>query len=152
MPVLCLILNSAYYTNNYAGIFDAGLSASVTGPIYNKGNHCWFVKLLLGWRLVHCAMFFPLILQFFPLYILHIESEKLTKISIKCHGFYLSCYSHLHMWTLQFINVLLSNRQDVLACTFLHCELQNSDSNNYISDVYSNVYSYACVIVTSTCK
>jgi len=25
MPALCLILNSAYYANNYAGIFDAGL-------------------------------------------------------------------------------------------------------------------------------
>jgi len=25
MPALCLILNSPYYSNNYAGIFDAGL-------------------------------------------------------------------------------------------------------------------------------
>jgi len=25
MPALCLILNSAYYANNYADIFDAGL-------------------------------------------------------------------------------------------------------------------------------
>jgi len=31
MPaVLCLILNSAYYDNNYAGIFDAGLSMTFT--------------------------------------------------------------------------------------------------------------------------
>jgi len=26
MPALCSILNSAYYANNYAGIFDAGPS------------------------------------------------------------------------------------------------------------------------------
>jgi len=25
MPALCSILNSAYYANSYAGIFDAGL-------------------------------------------------------------------------------------------------------------------------------
>jgi len=25
MPALCLIINSDYYANNYAGIFDAGL-------------------------------------------------------------------------------------------------------------------------------
>jgi len=25
MPALCSILNSLYYANNYAGIFDAGL-------------------------------------------------------------------------------------------------------------------------------
>jgi len=31
---LCLILNSAYYANNYAGIFDAGLSI-ITFPIDN---------------------------------------------------------------------------------------------------------------------
>jgi len=29
MPALCSILNSAYYANNYAGIFDAGLVAAV---------------------------------------------------------------------------------------------------------------------------
>jgi len=27
MPALCSILNSAYYANNYAGIFDVGLMA-----------------------------------------------------------------------------------------------------------------------------
>jgi len=26
MPALCSILNSAYYANNYAGIFDTGLN------------------------------------------------------------------------------------------------------------------------------
>jgi len=25
MPALCLVLNSAYYANNYTGIFNAGL-------------------------------------------------------------------------------------------------------------------------------
>jgi len=29
MPALCLILNSAYYANNYASIFDAGLSTDI---------------------------------------------------------------------------------------------------------------------------
>jgi len=28
MPALCSILNSAYYANNYAGIFDAGLDTT----------------------------------------------------------------------------------------------------------------------------
>jgi len=29
MPALCLILNSAYYANNYASIFDAGLNNTI---------------------------------------------------------------------------------------------------------------------------
>jgi len=29
MPALCSILNSAYYANNYAGIFDTGLKLTV---------------------------------------------------------------------------------------------------------------------------
>jgi len=35
MPALCLILNSAYYANNYAGIFDAGLMLFLKGNLYN---------------------------------------------------------------------------------------------------------------------
>jgi len=29
MSALCLILNSAYYANHYAGIFDAGLTINM---------------------------------------------------------------------------------------------------------------------------
>jgi len=38
MPALWFILNSAYYVNNYAGIFDTGLKNSHSaGP----GQHGW---------------------------------------------------------------------------------------------------------------
>ena len=37
MPVLCLILNNAYYANNYAGIFDRGLLFVNTGLFVSRG-------------------------------------------------------------------------------------------------------------------
>jgi len=36
MPALCLILTSAYYANNYAGIFDAGLHSSNSLPSWDN--------------------------------------------------------------------------------------------------------------------
>jgi len=36
MPALCLILNSAYYAKNYAGIFDSGLMNTIIEVIPYK--------------------------------------------------------------------------------------------------------------------
>jgi len=33
MPALCLILNGAYYANNYAGIFDTGLESTIKSTL-----------------------------------------------------------------------------------------------------------------------
>jgi len=37
MPALCSILNSAYYANNYASIFDAGLTTNK----YSNTTYVW---------------------------------------------------------------------------------------------------------------
>jgi len=36
MPALCSILNSAYYANNYAGIFDAALTSAAPHVLSNN--------------------------------------------------------------------------------------------------------------------
>jgi len=46
MPALCSILNSAYYANNYAGIFDAGLYLSSDNELFLLtliGTHCSYL-------------------------------------------------------------------------------------------------------------
>jgi len=49
MPALCSILNSAYYDNNYAGIFDASLDHMQIARVYKPVKCMHNLKSISAW-------------------------------------------------------------------------------------------------------